>query len=179
MKYIYHIIPNPFVGTKLIPLNEMDKESELYKGHARKYLGRESLTKQQIPILNCLWNDVVQFSAINPQLIVDELKNLNPNFQLKRLEYFKISLDEISSYDGVIFDRKSKKKGSFEISEDEVKLLNKENYAELFEVPLLTKEYWKNAIEKNQKVLWFPHITHIFLRGQVETKNFEICQIKL
>ena len=121
MKYIYHIIPNPFVGTKLIPLNEMDKESELYKGHARKYLGRESLTKQQIPILNCLWNDVVQFSAINPQLIVDELKNLNPNFQLKRLEYFKISLDEISSYDGVIFDRKSKKKGSFEISEDEVK----------------------------------------------------------
>ena len=36
MSFIYHMKPVPFEGDSLIPLNQMDKESDLYKGHARK-----------------------------------------------------------------------------------------------------------------------------------------------
>lgn len=39
------MIPVPFEGTSLIPLNQMDKKSDLYKGHARKYEGRDDLMK--------------------------------------------------------------------------------------------------------------------------------------
>jgi hypothetical protein len=180
MSYIYHIVPNPFVGTQLIPLNEMEKEGELYKKHAKKYIGRESLIEQNIPILNCLWNDVVQFSALNPQLIVDELKVLDPNFKLHRLEYFKIHVDQVAPhYDGVIFDRKNSEKKTFEIFDDEVQRFNNDNYIELEEVPVLTREFWIDAILNKRKVLWFPYITHIFLKGRVDTRDFEVCEIKV
>ena len=82
MAYFYHMIPSPFVGAELIPLNQMDKEGSLYREHSRKYVGRERLTEQTIPLLDCLWNDVVQFSALDPQLIVDKLKQIQPNFKL-------------------------------------------------------------------------------------------------
>ena len=66
MNYIYHIKPEPFMGTSLIPLNSMDRNSALYKNHAEKYIGRENLMLEVIPKLNCKWNDVVQFSTLNP-----------------------------------------------------------------------------------------------------------------
>ena len=39
--YIYHLKPKPFEGKFLIPLNQMDKVSTIYKEQAKKYLGRE------------------------------------------------------------------------------------------------------------------------------------------
>ena len=65
MSNIYHVMPDPFIGTSLIPLNQMDKKGELYKFHSEKYKGRENLMEEVIPLLNCRGNDVVQFSAIN------------------------------------------------------------------------------------------------------------------
>ncbi len=81
MNYIYHLKPEPFEGTSLIPLNLMDKSSPLYLGHAKKYEGREELMLEIIPKLNCKWNDVVQFSALNPQIIVQELKKIHPELK--------------------------------------------------------------------------------------------------
>ena len=52
MSYLYHLKPIPFEGTSLIPLNMMDRNSSLYKIHAQKYVGRESLMEETIPILN-------------------------------------------------------------------------------------------------------------------------------
>jgi hypothetical protein len=174
------MVPKPFLGTELIPLNDMDKESSLYKGHAKKYVGRENLTEQSIPLLNCLWNDVVQFSALDPQLIVDKLKVIQPDFQLFRREYFKVSVEEVESiYEGVLFDRRNSSKKTYEIFPDEVKILNKENYIELDKVPDETINFWKNAIEEKRPVLWFPYITHVFLKGRVDTSSFEICTIDL
>ena len=68
----------------------MDRESELYKGHARKYEGREHLMEEIIPILNCKWNDVVQFSALNPQVIVDKLKTIQDDFKLFTGEHLSL-----------------------------------------------------------------------------------------
>ena len=179
MSYFYHMIPSPFIGTELIPLNQMDKEGTVYKEHSRKYVGREDLKNQNIPILDCLWNDVVQFSALDPQIIVNSLKKIQPDLKLSREKYFKISIDEVEGvYDGVIFDRKKDSKRSYKISNDEVQILNKVNYTELTEVPIETTQFWENAIKNNTPVLWFPYITHIFLKSKIDTSNFEICTIE-
>jgi len=180
MSYIYHLKPEPFEGNSLIPLNLMDKESELYKGHAKKYIGRESLMEEVIPTLNCKWNDVVQFSALDPQVIVDELKKINTDLKAIRPYYFKIHIrDIISKYDAVIFDRKKREKGDFTIQEHEVSLLNEENYKELFDVPTETIHFWNDVKRNGGKYLWFPFITHILVKGIIDTTDFDICELKI
>lgn len=179
MNFFYHMIPEPFIGNELIPLNQMDKEGDLYKKNARKYIGRESLMDEVIPKLNCKWNDVVQFSALDPQKIVDELKVLDPNFKLFRMKYFKISVEEVEKkYSGVIFNRSiGKGKGNFKIDSSEVMELNCKNYKEIFEVPELTRNFWKRAIKDNGKLLWFPFIPHILINSKIDTTDFEVMEL--
>lgn len=181
MNYFYHLVPEPFIGRDLIPLNEMDPKSDLYIRHAKKYIGRESLIKEVIPTLNCKWNDVVQFSALNPQYIINELRKIQPNFKIHRMKCFKVSVEEVESvYEGVVFDRsKSRKKGDFSISLKEVQLLKSKTYKELHSVPKETIEYWNKVKETGDgKYLWFPYVPHIFLKGAVDTTHFEIIDLK-
>ena len=72
--------PVPFKGDILIPLNQMDKQSDLYQGHVSKYKGREDLMDGIIPKLDCKWNDVVHFSALDPQLIINHLRIFEEDF---------------------------------------------------------------------------------------------------
>ena len=180
MSYIYHLKPNPFEGSTLIPLNMMDRESALYKGHARKYEGREHLMEEIIPILNCKWNDVVQFSALNPQVIVDKLKTFQDDFQLFRTEYFKIHVSQIVDvYDSVVFKSSPNKvKGNYKIEDKEIENLSR-SYKELSVVPNETIDYWHDIKREGGKYLWFPFVTHIFVKGVIETKDFEVCELKI
>lgn len=178
MSYIYHMKPVPFEGTSLIPLNLMDKESDLYKGHARKYEGRKDLMEGMIPKLDCKWNDVVQFSALNPQQIVNHLREIEVGFKLVRNEYFKVHIDQIiGKYESVIFDRKKKqKKGDFSINENEVVLLDK-SYKELQNLPKETLNFWNKVSREGGKYLWFAFIPHILVKGEIDTSEFEVCTL--
>lgn len=180
MSYIYHLKPKPFEGVSLIPLNRMDRDSELFKNHARKYEGREHLMEEIIPVLNCKWNDVVQFSALDPQIIVNKLKTIQDNFKLFRTEYFKIHVDQIiGTYDAVVFDHDiSREKGNFKIKDHEITKLSS-SYRELVSVPNQTINFWKNVKVEGGKFLWFPYITHILVNGIIDTNDFEVCELKI
>ena len=179
MSYIYHMKPIPFEGTSLIPLNQMDKESDLYKGHARKYEGREDLMKEIIPKLNCKWNDVVQFSALDPQQIVNDLRKIKKDIKLVRTQYFKVHVDQIlGKYDAVVFDRnKKQKKGDFSINKNEVILLDK-SYQELEKVPQETLNFWNEVSRASGQYLWFAFIPHILVKAEIDTTDFEVCTLK-
>ena len=180
MSYIYHLKPEPMEGSELIPLNLMSADSELYKGHALKYEGRESLMEEVIPILDCKWNDVVQFSALDPQLIVNELKKHEPELKLIRKEYYKIHVNEIiGKYDAVVFERKTPRiKKDFTIEDSELDVLDAK-YKEIRSVPEATINCWKKAKREGDKLLWFPFIPHILVKGRIETSDFELCRLSL
>ena len=180
MEYIYHLRPEPMVGHELIPLNQMESDGHLYKTHAKKYVGRESLMNEVIPLLNCKWNDVVQFSALDPQVIVDELKRLEPDLKLLRTQYYKVHIDQIINiYDSVIFDRKvPRMKNDFTIDDSEVFTLDR-NYKELHSVPLATINCWEKAKKEGGKLLWFPFIPHILVKGRIDTSDFEVCNLTI
>ena len=168
------------IGHELIPLNEMDGNSDLYKGHAKKYVGREDLMLANIPRLNCKWNDVVQCSALSPQIIVNCLKKYDSNLRFNRFEYYKIPTEYIEvHHEAVLFDRKKRKKGNFEIFESEVKDFSKFSYKELNEVPVETIEFWNKLDPEKEKYLWFAFIPHVLIKGKVDVKEFEIETLKL
>jgi hypothetical protein len=134
--YIYHFIPEPFHGTKLIPLNQMDRSTELYKSHASKYEGREELMNTIIPKIQSKWNDVIHFSCIDPKIVALEIMKIKPDTQFRRARYFKIHISQILIYLPVIFSNNfNDTKNTFEISDDEVTELTMQHYRELTAVP--------------------------------------------
>lgn len=74
MNYLYHWVPKDLQGDTLFPLNTLkEKYPDLYKKEASKYVGREQIMQDVLPILNCLWNDVLHFSAVHPSLVKEAL----------------------------------------------------------------------------------------------------------
>ena len=68
MIYLYHSVPKNLEGSILYPLNTLKgKHPDIYEQQVSKYVGREHIKEQRIPILDCLWNDVLHFSAVNPK----------------------------------------------------------------------------------------------------------------
>ena len=177
--HIYHLIPDPFQGTSLIPLNQMEQSSDLYKSHASKYEGREGLMDTRIPKLNCKWNDVIHFSCIDPKIVACEIKKIMPDLKLRRAKYFKIHIDQILTHHRpVIFINNPKNKNDiFHILNSEVMDLSKETYKELTAVPEYTIEYWIKAHEKNQPLLWFAFMPHIFINEAVDATEFEVIDL--
>lgn len=58
--YFYHGVPDELKGTQLIPLNNMlAVNPDLQARYLEKYKGREEILERRIPLLDCLWNDVV------------------------------------------------------------------------------------------------------------------------
>ena len=158
----------------------MDKNSPLYKEHAKKYSGREELMNEKIPFLDCKWNDVVQFSALDPQIIVNELAKLQPDLKLMRPFYFKAHIrDVLEQADAVIYEKKERFSKDFKIQESEARPLDGNNYYEIKKVPKNTKDYWQKAITEKRKVLWFPFVPHILVKGALDVSSFEICQLKI
>lgn len=176
--YLYHLIPDPFIGTNLIPLNQMDKTSDLYKINVQKYEERKELLNVNIPGLNCKWNDVVHFSSINPTLIAQELLKINPDQKFRRAQYFRIHIDQVvDEYKAVVFHRTDRNKRTYKVDDSEITALAKDTYKELAAVPEATIEYWKDAKANNRPLLWFMHVPHILILGQVQTISFERCEL--
>ena len=70
MMYLYHSVPRNLHGNILYPLNALtEKHPEIFEQQVSKYVGREHITQQRIPVIDCLWNDVLHFSAVNPKEI--------------------------------------------------------------------------------------------------------------
>lgn len=172
MSCIYHLKPENMQGELLIPLNQMDKEDELYRQYSKKYIGREDLIKQSFPLLNCLWNDVVQFSALDPRIIIEELRKHNPELTLSRKSFYKFEVADLAGqYEGIVFDRDlSRVDKSFEVLPHEVRALEVDSYKELEAVPSRTIKYWKKVKEEGGVFLMFPFITHIMIKGPVDTR---------
>ncbi len=70
MHYVYHGVPEQMIGHTLIPLTQMHAVNpELREKYLKKYKGREEVLQQRIPLLDCLWNEVVQLLPLHPRKV--------------------------------------------------------------------------------------------------------------
>jgi len=73
---LFHLRPANLVGDTLYPLNRLrELHPPVYAAHAAKYEGREAVMAVRIPLLDCLWNDVVQLCPVHPEQIRDAMKS--------------------------------------------------------------------------------------------------------
>lgn len=94
-------------GDFLVSLNNLlETHPVAYKEHLKKYKGREKLLQERIPILNCLWNDVLHISPINPQAIIDawQKEGLYEHARIpESIEVYKIPIDLLNEETTVCF----------------------------------------------------------------------------
>lgn len=160
----------------LYPLNILkEKYPMVFAEENEKYVDREGLTQQKIPILNCFWNDVVFVAPINPFKIFEAmtLAGLSPN---PARPWYKIPINNVKDLPVVSYSYPKTGEGDFGIRAEDVTLINPEQYQELLEVPQDTIEYYKEVAQKGERPFLFHLIPHVFIKGAVDISNAEIIR---
>ncbi len=176
MIYLYHSVPKNLQGNVLYPLNTLkEKYPNIYEQQISKYLGREHITQQKIPILNCLWNDVLHFSAVNPKEIKQALieAGRNPDFTMS---YYQVKPKLLEPKNTIIYlyaqtNNKDKMNGG------NFAPYNPNEIARFSVIQQATKDYYKEMIGKNENPLLYHKIPHILYKGTLDITNLSIISV--
>lgn len=173
--YIYHRVPNNLTGDILYPLNQLkDIYPEVYVQHSLKYEGRESLNKKIIPKLDCLWNDVLQMTAVDPKEAYDEIRKYKPN--LAKDYFYKIPADILEKECTVVYLYNHPER-DVNLDEQYVIEYEPEDIGKYSKLPDGTKEYYKEAIDSGKLPLLWPNVPHIFYKGTLNIEGLEIIEV--
>lgn len=173
MNFIYHHLPEPMVGTQLIPLNKMPNSmSETRDKNLGKYKGRDELLERNIPLLNCLWNDVVQFIPVHPQKIFQLQQELGLIPNVPPYNFYEIDLKSLDSKKTVIFFMKGPGEENIE-----VKWLSEINLTSITEIPQATIEYYKSLVGTGELPFNYQFIPHILHQGSVDISGVKIITL--
>jgi len=174
MAYIYHIVPKNMTGNRLIPLNQMKTQNlELFNREVSKYQGREKILKRFVPKANCLWNDVLHFSSISPEIIFSRFEELGFG-NYKGLKWFEVPISHLNDLVSVIYRAPQVPRPDFALDDSDVEFLNVETYQEPLRLFDQAEEYFVRCKSEGKVPLPFQFTPHILVRGGIETTNLKI-----
>lgn len=174
MSFIYHGVPEQLVGTQLVPLNQMrDDMSDIREKNLKKYDGREEILERKIPLLDCAWNDVLQFLPIHPQKIFELQKSLGLISEIPNYRYYKIELETLDVNETVVFFKTAPGEEN-----TEVKWITDVDVSDLQDIPDATTEYYKSLVGTKQPVFNYQFIPHIVHKGRVDIADLPIITLE-
>lgn len=163
-------------GSILYPLNALkEKHPDIYEQQVNKYIGREHIIQQQIPVLDCLWNDVLHFSAIDPIEIKQALieAGRNPDFIMN---YYQVDPKLIESKNAIVY-LYAHASNRDKIKEENFAPYNPDEVAKFSLIPQATKDYYKEMIGKGERPLLYHKIPHILYKGTLDITNLPIISV--
>lgn len=174
MATFYHGVPEDLQGNKLIPLNEMHKlRPELHNKYLEKYKGREEILERQIPLLDCLWNDVVQMLPLQPLKLFELQKQLGLIDEIPDYKYFQIDSSQLDVTKAVVYFKTAP--GEENVS---VEWLKDVSLEELQEIPVATMNYYESMVGTGELVFNYQFVPHIIYRGSVDISQSQILKLK-
>jgi hypothetical protein len=139
----------------------------------KKYAGREYLTRQRIPILDCLWNDVLHLSPVSPLKIKQALieAGSDPHFTIScyRIDPTIIEVRNVIVY---TYDNESG-----EMEEKDFITYNPSEIAKFSLMPPATIDYYRRMIGKGKWPLVYHRIPHILFRGTLNVTDLQIVSV--
>lgn len=174
MTYLYHGIPEDMKGDSLIPLNEMmSVDSGLREKYLEKYKGREEILERKIPLLDCLWNDVVQLLPLHPKKLFELQQQLGIVEEIPDYRYFQIDTSKLDANKTVVYFKTAP--GEENVT---VKWLTDVSLDDLQDVPPATVEYYKSVIGTGEPVFNYQFVPHIIYRGSIDISSVGIISLK-
>jgi hypothetical protein len=177
---VYHFKPRGMKGSSLIPLNCLKEvHPEVYSEHVKKYEGREQLLEKRVPLLDCLWNDVLHISPINPQIILDLWKkeNLVPHSHgviTRSIEVYKIPIEFLDEKLTVCFQPFNFDHGHFDPALEKIWNFKHADFSEQKEVSPEQLIIWKNDISAGRRMFWYSHTMHVLTKQQIDISACEL-----
>lgn len=165
------MVPEDMKGKILMPLNELKKvHPEIYKEHLKKYIGREILLKEKVPILNCLWNDVLFFTSVHPLKLKNALREAGSKWKGKN-QWFKIDPRNIDPENTVVDLYKTP---GLNLNPEDYVPFRISDLRKYSEIGPKTQEYFRNMLSKGRKPLPFHFVPHILHKGTLDTSKLDI-----
>lgn len=162
--FVYHRVPDSMLGSVLYPLNELKSIlPDVYEEQVKKYEHRKYLLTATIPILNCLWNDVLHLSPVNPTQIKTAYQELGQSIELKS---FQIDATRLEKEKTIFYLHKYPE--ADRLKPDNWGQFSTEKLAEYTELPKKTIEYYKTQFEAGLRPLIYVWVPHILYLGSID-----------
>lgn len=172
--YVYHGIPHNMIGTNLVPLNKMGEELKEVKAlHLSKYEGREEVLNRRIELLDCLWNDVVQFLPMDPQKVFEKQVELGLIPSVPPYKFFKIPVSLLDPNKTVVFFKTAP--GEENVT---TKWLTDVNFEELSEIPPATIAYYETLTGTGELPFNYQFIPHVVSMDEIDVSGAQIVTLK-
>lgn len=167
MPALYHISKESMEGSILYPLNELKTiYPTAYEREVKKYVGRESLMERRIPILNCLWNDVIHLTAVHPEKVKKAL--IEVGWVYERKNYWIIEPSFLEKNKTVVFLYRTDE--GYE-PEDFIPF-TASDLSKYEELPKETLDYFKKCVQvEKRKPLFYHRVPHILYKGVLDTSQ--------
>lgn len=167
---LYHRVPAGMAGDTLYPLSALKGvHPKLAAAEAKKYESREQLMLFKLPILNCLWNDVLHLSPVDPRKIKRALieSGESPK-ELPSSRFFVIDPRRLDPKRAIHF-RNSKDTGdAYDFPESDFAPFDPALYRELDDVSAEQRAYYKTTLDKKaEKPLLWSRTPHVLYRGNI------------
>lgn len=177
-------MPKNFVGDTIYPLNQI-KETlpEIYNQQSQKYGNRLELMEAKIPILDCLWNDVIHLLAVESDDLFtkyfDIVSKYNPD-RIKILSpiehnYFQIDSKTLDQDKSVVYlNNKDVRSYDFQKSADEFLPFDKGKEHLLKELSQSQLECYEKYVKKGEKPLLASTTPHVLYKGSIKLSDLSI-----
>ena len=167
--YIYHVVPPKTTGTILYPLNQLrEKDPISYEEQILKYKGREKLLERHIPILDCLWNDVLFLTAVHPKKMMAALRGAGYNRE-HILRSFQFDINQLDTGKIVVMLHRHGEKPTYE-------KFDSTRWTEYDVVPQDTLDHFRRQREKGEAFMFFGHVPHILYQGSLDTTDIAVVE---
>lgn len=175
--FVYHMVPKGFTtGDQLYPLNQLKVLNPAVAAeHSQKYAKRQPLLEQLIHPLNCLWNDVLMFSPVHPQEIMQTFRDAG--YDLKPKAFFQVPLSRFEpQLTAVYFYAKQRKFGDHTIDPDEFAMLADVDFEPLTILGDKLTSHIEQSKRDGQNPVMFGHVPHILYKGTLSTDSLMIIE---
>ena len=172
---LYHFMLDEPMENTLFPLNSMkSRYPDIYHDGCRKYEGREKLLEYRIPLLDCLWNDVIHLTPINPQIIFDELSSLGEiNRKNVEFRYYCVDPDRLNQENLIFWRCVDNPNNPDEFTEEgsEAFRFDKSLLESFSDLPEDTRRYYREELEKGGKPMLLHETVSVLYKGCIPVSN--------
>ena len=164
---LYHVRPDPLLGSALYPLNELrERHPEAFARARAKYEGREQVLEMRVPLLDCLWNDVLHLSPVHPAELVEALEAAGVTADRRR--FLAIDAAELEPTLTVLFRNSTDREHRFD--EGQWTWFDAAAVGGLARLPQATRDYYGECARAGTRPFLFGYVPHVLYRGSLDVK---------
>jgi len=173
MFYVYHNVPEEMVGSMLMPLSDMAQiRSDLSDKYTEKYKGREEVMQRKISVLDCHWNDVVQFLPFHPSKAFNLQIELGIISEMPHYKFFEIPLELLDQEKTAVFFKTAPGEENIEF-----KMLKDIDFARIQDVPQATQDYYRTVAATGELPFNYQFVPHILYKGTLDISSVKIITL--